>query len=158
MVDNIYSDIFCLVKQEEKYDALREIISSCSIFSTLPEDLDKFTSSVINREKKLSTDVGHGVAITHGKVPHLERTLIALGLSKEGIEFKNDGEKVHLIFVIASPLAANSDYLKGVALLLTWLHDIEFRNELLSLKDTDNVKRFLEMLQTQQYISFRGKA
>lgn len=153
MIDNIYSDVFCLVKQEERDKALREIISSCSIFSSLPETLDKFSSSVIRRERVQSTDIGHGVAIAHGKVAHLDRTIIALGYSPSGIQFKENSERVHFVFVIASPLSSSSDYLASVALLLSWLHNDSFRKEFSSCKETKHVKSFLDMLKSQKYIS-----
>jgi len=155
MLDNRYSDVFCIIQEEEKYNALEEIISSCSIFLRLPERLDKFTESVIEREKLQSTDIGHGVAITHGKVAYLEKTIIALGYSKTGIVFKEGGEPVHLIFVIASPLSSDSDYLQSVSSLLSWVHDMNFRAELEECKLTDNVKAFFDMLQSQSFKSIK---
>ena len=151
MIDNFYSDVFCILKQEEKYNALREIISSCSIFSKVPEDLEKYISSVLEREKKQSTDIGHGVAIAHGKVPNLGKTIIALGLSEKGIEFKDNSEPVHLIFVIASPLADDMDYLKSVSALLSWVHDSNFRNELENCAFSESVKSFFSMLSSQEF-------
>ena len=58
---------------------------------------------------------------------------------------------MHLIFVIASPLAPCSDYLQSVAALLSWVHDIEFRKELGDCSLTNNVKVFLDMLEKKQY-------
>ena len=127
MIENPYSDVFCIVEKDDKYEAFEQIISSCAIFSSLPESLDKFIASVIRRERKQTTDIGHGVAIAHGKV---------LGLKKT---------------VIASPLSTGSDYLQSVAALLSWVHDMEFRRELAQGDFTDNVASFLEMLEKCHY-------
>ncbi len=158
MIDlSLYSDVFCILDKEEKYSALEEVISSCSIFSLLPEEIDKFKASVIRRERKLSTDIGHGVAIAHGKVPHLEKTVIALGYSEKGIQFKEDSTLVHLVFVIASP-PNGSDYIVSISSILSWVHDLEFRDELSSCELTDNVKAFFDMLKKQSFFSFDLKS
>ncbi len=151
MIENPYSDVFCIVEKDDKYEAFEQIISSCAIFSSLPESLDKFIASVIRRERKQTTDIGHGVAIAHGKVLGLKKTVIGLGFSQRGIVFKDGGEPVHLIFVIASPLSTGSDYLQSVAALLSWVHDMEFRRELAQGDFTDNVASFLEMLEKCHY-------
>lgn len=146
-----YSDVFCVVDCEEKYGALSEIISRCSIFSHLPEDIELFKKAVIEREKILSTDIGHGVSIAHGKVSGLKDTIIVLGYSKQGILFKDNGEKVHLIFVIASPLEGNSNYILSLSKLLTWVHDSSFREELERFVPSDSVYQFLDMLKSENF-------
>lgn len=151
MDKKLYSDVFCYLDEFDKFDALRTVISSCSVFSTLPVSLEEFESAVINREKLQSTDIGHGVAIAHGKISGLESTRIALGFSRKGISFKPNSVPVHLIFVIASPLENDTDYLKSVASLLSWIHDPCFRDKLEKLEVCDDQENFFKMLQSQQF-------
>lgn len=147
----LYSDVFCYLDDLDKFDALRTVISSCSVFSTLPVSREEFENAVINREKLQSTDIGHGVAIAHGKIPGLDSTRIALGFSRNGITFKSNSVPVHLIFVIASPLENDTDYLKSVASLLSWIHDPLFRDKLEKLEVCDDQECFFKMLQSQHF-------
>lgn len=151
MDTKLYSDVFCYIDESDKYEALSKVISSCSIFSTLPVSKEEFESAVINREKLQSTDIGHGVAIAHGKISGLDSTKIALGFSKKGIVFKSNSFPVHLLFVIASPLGNDSNYLKSVASLLSWIHDPVFREKLEKLEDCVDQECFFEMLHSQHY-------
>lgn len=146
-----YSDVFCQIVEEEKFMALEKVIFSCSIFATLPESLEEFKAKVIKREQEQSTDIGHGVAIAHGKVSGINNTKIALGFSNKGILFKEGSSLVHLIFVIASPLSNDVDYLKSVAALLSWVHDPDFRAKLENFDDSKEDRMFLDMLKSQNY-------
>ena len=147
----LYKDVFCILDDCDKYQALEKIISSCTIFSSLPENREEFCASVLKREREQSTDIGHGVAIAHGKVDGLEKTRIALGFSKKGILFKENGMPVHLIFVIASPLNDNANYLKSLSALLSWVHDPEFRSKLEELHSCTEEECFFKMLKNQQF-------
>lgn len=53
------------------------------------------------REKKMSTGIANGLALPHAKLPEATSTLLALGLSRQGIEYNSlDGEPVHVVFMI----------------------------------------------------------
>ncbi len=146
------SSVFCIVKSDEKHEAIDEIIASCDVFEALPEKA-RFIKAVHRRERLQSTGIGHGVAIAHGKVPGLEMPIIAFGLSREGIVFDDRyPDPVRMIFVIASSPAGQTDYLKAVASILTWVHDPDFRARLSAgnLED-DDVRLFIDMLRSQEF-------
>ena len=64
----------------DKFAAFGEMVRNCSVFDAV-SDKHAFLESVIKREKLQSTGIGHSIAIAHGKVAHLDRTHIALGIS-----------------------------------------------------------------------------
>ena len=144
--------VFCLVSESDKHDAIDHIIASCTLFDELP-DKKRFAAAVHRRERVHSTGIGHGVAIAHGKCPHIERPYIALGISEEGIIFDDRfPDPVHIIFVIASCPTKESAYLHAVASILSWVHDPDFRRRLLSGEDDEGVRRFFQMLRTQEFV------
>ncbi len=146
------SSVSCIVSSDDKYRAIDEIISSCSVFDELP-DKEKFREAVHRRERIQSTGIGHGVAIAHGKIPGIEHPFAALGFSEDGIIFDEKyPEPVRLIFVIASSPSHESEYLKAVAAILSWVHDPEFRRMLVSGLDNDTTRRFQKMLRTQDFV------
>ena len=146
------SDILCLISGSDKYRAIDEIISSCPVFDELP-DKARFTEAVHRRERIQSTGIGHGVAIAHGKVPGIDHPVVALGYSEDGIIFDTKyPEPVRLVFVIASSPSHESDYLKAVAALLSWVHDPDFRRKLVEKESNESVVRFFNMLRSQIFV------
>lgn len=141
---------FCRIKASEEFEAIDEVISSCPVLSSLPES---YVKAVHRRESLQSTDIGHGVAIAHGKVGHLDHVRIALGYSEKGVLFKNgQGEPVRLLFVIASDPLDDSQYVKALSVILCWVHDPSFRAALAEkLWDNPRVKLFFKMLETQDF-------
>ena len=56
--------------------------------------------AVMEREKLMSTGVGRGVAIPHGKYPYTDEVLVCVGVSRKGLDFDAvDGQPVY-IFVL----------------------------------------------------------
>ena len=71
---------------------------------------------LLERESLGSTGIGQGLAIPHGRLPGLDRMLIILARSREGIPFNAvDSKKVHIIFLLMAPGNAASAYLKVLA-------------------------------------------
>lgn len=120
----------CLLPMETKRDAIRHVVDSCPVFSVVP-DHDRFLRAVFRRERVESTGIGHGVAIAHGKIIGLNTVAIALGISKEGIEYGSvDGNKVHLLFVIASSPTTQLVYLRQLCRLLECARRPDVRSSL----------------------------
>ena len=146
------SSVLCIVSSDEKYRAIDEIISSCPVFDELP-DKERFRGAVHRRERIQSTGIGHGVAIAHGKVPDIDHPIAALGFSRDGIIFDDRyPDPVKLIFVIASSPSHESDYLKAVASILSWVHDPDFRKMLVECADNETTERFLTMMRSQEFV------
>lgn len=136
----------------DKFAAFGEIVRNCSVFDAI-SDRDAFLEAVIKREKLQSTGIGHAVAIAHGKVPHLDHTRIALGLSPDGIPFDDMfSEPVRLVFLIASCPTKQAEYVKALAALLSWVHDESLRTELENYEfRRQRCHRFLSMMASQHF-------
>jgi len=73
---------------------------------------------VLDRESQRSSGIGCGVAIPHARNEAISQPSIALGRSKEGIDFESlDNAPVHLVFLLATPINAGADHLKALARL-----------------------------------------
>jgi nitrogen PTS system EIIA component len=105
------------LKSKDKYSAIRELVQKAPIFSSL-KDPCRIEQAAIEREKILTTGLGRGVAIAHGKTSCVEETVILLGISRHGIDFESmDGEPVHLLFLIANPPEKTDEYLLALSTL-----------------------------------------
>ena len=97
---------------------------------------------LMERERLGSTGIQDGIAIPHGKVPGLERIVIACGLKPSGIEFDAHDEKpTKIFFVLLAPEFAAGLHLKALARLSRLLKDGKFRDRLLSSKDAGEIYR-----------------
>jgi Phosphotransferase system mannitol/fructose-specific IIA domain (Ntr-type) len=135
----------------DKYEAFREIVSSCSIFHYL-RNREEFLNRVIEREEIQTTGMGHGVAIAHGKIEGIGKPIVALGFSRDGIKYDNVfPEPVHLLFVIASDPVEQNEYIKAVSSILSWVHDVDFRDDIQQHLTSERAKSFLSMLLSRSF-------
>jgi mannitol/fructose-specific phosphotransferase system IIA component (Ntr-type) len=73
---------------------------------------------VLAREGEGTTGIGGGVAVPHAKTALTKELLVAVGIAGTGIEWASvDGDRVHVVFLIASPPDANQEYLA----LMKWV-------------------------------------
>ncbi|MGB9730865.1 MULTISPECIES: cation:proton antiporter [Calditerrivibrio] len=77
----------------------------CKVISNVYNlDFENIKYIVTERERLMPTGIGNGIAIPHGRVPGLEKPIIAVGISNVGIDFgSRDGTLAHLIFLILTP-------------------------------------------------------
>ena len=71
---------------------------------------DSLVSAAMDREGVLSTAMGEGLAFPHVRGVEGGALTLAMGVSKEGIDW--DGTKVHLVFLSAIPVAVSAFYLR----------------------------------------------
>jgi nitrogen PTS system EIIA component len=93
---------------------------------------DEILKVLAERERVATTGIGDGIAIPHGKMPGLARTIAAVGVSREGVPFDAiDGGMVHLfVAVLSSAGEGAGDHLKVLAQLSRLLRDPAFRDEI----------------------------
>lgn len=131
------------LQETEKYRAIHELIQRAPAFRTI-EDIKEFENAVITREKIRSTALGHGVALAHGKSRVVKKFFIALGRSRRGIDFgAPDGQPVNFLFLVATPLNWEREYLSAVSALSGLLRDGNFRERLLAIKSSEKLEEVL---------------
>ncbi|MGE5174795.1 MAG: PTS sugar transporter subunit IIA [Hyphomicrobiales bacterium] len=73
-------------------------------------------SKVLQRESMMSTGIGNGVAIPHGKTRLLDHLVAACGVSPAGIDFDSmDGEPATLFILLVSPESLRGPHVKALA-------------------------------------------
>jgi len=118
------------LESREKFEAIRELIHAAPVFNGT-ETRNRIVEAVVQREKILSTGLGHGVALAHGTTDAVDRIIIALGISRQGIEYGAvDQAPVHLLFVIINPPGRQVEYLLALAAVTRMIRDEDFRRSL----------------------------
>lgn len=138
-------------KSTSKEDSI-EKLTNLMVKTGCIKDKDGYKKLIIEREELSSTGIGHGIAIPHGKGKSVYKPSVIVAVSKEGIDFDSiDGEKVHLIFMIAVPDNSDNMHLEILSRLSTILMNEEFRERLISCNDIDT---FLMMIDSMERIKF----
>ncbi len=122
----------CVINLESstKEDAIVEIVNHLSALGKLL-DKGRVINDILKREELGSTGIGHRVAIPHSPSDGVEGFVIGFGRSVAGIDFNSiDGDKVNLIFLMATNPKELNLYLKLLAKLSKLLNDDNFRREL----------------------------
>lgn len=100
---------------------------------------------LIEREQLGSTGVGSGVAIPHCKLAGLDEVVLAVGISRKGVDFGAiDAQPVRLFFVVVSPTDAPAAHLQVLAAISRWLKKDSHVNRLLALHDRQKIYALLE--------------
>ena len=96
-------------------EALQEM-SRRVVAAGVPADPEQLSRRLLEREKLGCTGLGSGVAIPHCKLAGVSEVLLAVGISREGVDFgAPDGRPVHVIFLILSPPEAAALHLQALA-------------------------------------------
>lgn len=89
--------IFLSVSCEDKRELIEMI---CTKLYEKEYTCKEFLSSVLKREREISTEIGSGIAIPHGNTQFVKHSVIAYAYVKEGVVWSKD-EIVYHIFLLA---------------------------------------------------------
>ncbi|MCA9753763.1 MAG: PTS sugar transporter subunit IIA [Gemmatimonadetes bacterium] len=121
-----------------KEAVLRELVS------LLPgrdsTERETILEAVLEREGRMSTGIGQGVAIPHGKTGVVKGMEMAFGIASEPIDYGAlDGEPVDVFFLLLSPPDLTAPHIKMLAGISRMLSSDTFRDELAAAVDAEDV-------------------
>lgn len=94
-------------------------------------DADQVLRAVRAREQVLSTGVGSGVGIPHGKCDAVPALAMAAGVTGGPVDFDSlDGQPVRLLFLLVGPDAAAGDHVKTLSRISRLVRKDDFRQRL----------------------------
>jgi PTS system nitrogen regulatory IIA component len=106
------------------------------------EDPGEVLRVVRDREAILSTGIGSGVAIPHGKTPVCAGLSIAAGVTSQPVEFDAlDGEPVRLLFLLVGPETEAGAHIKALSRISRLVRQPELRERLLAARDEEEFLR-----------------
>lgn len=86
---------------------------------------------LLAREKLGSTGLGHGVAIPHGRLPGLDKTIGVFIRVPKGVDFDApDNEPVDLVFALLVPEESTEEHLQVLADIATYFNSRDSRDAL----------------------------
>lgn len=133
----------------DKDDAINKMIELANN-SGLIVDIDKVKQCVFDREKLVSTGVGKGFAIPHGKTDEIKDIVAAFAILKNPIDFDSiDLEPVKFIFLIVGKESLMNAHIKLLSRISRLMNKDDFREKLEEAKTPGEVlKLFRDEEQT----------
>jgi fructose-specific phosphotransferase system IIA component len=112
------------------------------IVSNSPKVLDKerVRNAIFEREKIMSTGVGNGFAIPHGKTDAVSDIVAAFGITAQPIDYQSLDEKpVRLVFLLIGKENLVGPHIKLLSRISRLMNKEDFRNKLLEMSSPHNV-------------------
>jgi PTS system nitrogen regulatory IIA component len=102
---------------------------------------------IMSREKLMSTGIGDGIAIPHGKTAGMDEVLCAFGTKPDGVDFKSiDGQPADIFFLIVSPEDEPNIHLNFLAAVSHILQSEENRKHIRDFSSSQDAIAFFTMI------------
>ena len=131
-------------KSENKVDIINELIDLLQDDERII-DLEEVRRCVFDRENIMSTGVGKGFAIPHGKTNSINDIIAAFGRSKNPVEYNSlDGEPVQLIFLLVGKDNLVGKHIKLLSRISRLMNNDEFRQNLVNADSKEAILKIFE--------------
>jgi PTS system nitrogen regulatory IIA component len=126
-----------------KSEVLEELLE-LAMRSGQIQDQKAALKSILEREKKMSTGMHHGLAIPHGKTAAVDRLVGAIGLAPQGIDFEAmDGQPSRIFILSISPANRAGPHIQFLAEISRLLNRQDSRYRLLAAKNAEELHAML---------------
>jgi mannitol/fructose-specific phosphotransferase system IIA component (Ntr-type) len=115
-------------------------------------DKEKVKEAIFEREKIMSTGVGNGFAIPHGKTDAVSDIVAAFAVTAEPIDYQSlDEQPVRLVFLLVGKDSMVGPHIKLLSRISRLMNKEEFRKKLLSAASS---KEVLEIFRAEEATYF----
>jgi len=127
------------LKSTTKEGVISELLDLL-VSAKLVTDRDAVRAAVMDRERKMSTGIQHGVAIPHGKTSAVKNLVACIGIKKDGVDFAAlDGEPSRIFIMTLSPLDRVGPHVQFLAEVSMVIKTEEARERLLNATNAQEV-------------------
>jgi len=135
------------MEAKDKMDAINKMVDLANKSGKIT-DVEKVRAVVFEREKLVSTGVGKGFAIPHGKSDDISDIVAAFAVLAEPIDFDSiDSEKVVFIFLLVGKDSMLNTHIKLLSRISRLMNKDEFRSNLLKAQSTAEL---LQIFKTEE--------
>lgn len=130
----------------DRWGMIKEIVALLVKTNTISADQESSTvAALTEREKKMSTGIGKGVAIPHCTIENLDDIRIALAVNEKGINFQAiDDEPVKVIIMLLVPKSKLSQHIKTLANIAKFMNNDDLKNTLISMKNPEDILKLFQ--------------
>ena len=122
--------------KEEIIDAMIDIVST----SPRVQDKERVRQAIFDREKIMSTGVGNGFAIPHGKTEAVSDIVAAFAVTEQPIDYQSlDAKPVRLVFLLVGKENMVGPHIKLLSRISRLMNKEDFRKRLLAIKSPKEI-------------------
>jgi len=109
-------------------------------------------NAVEERERIMTTAIGYGVAIPHGKTGAVDDLVAAFAVLDEGIDFGAlDGQPIRLAFLLLGPKEPSGPHIRMLSRISRLMGREELRNKLLSTSTSSEVRDLFRNIEQDMF-------
>ncbi len=103
-------------------------------------DKERMRSAILEREKIMSTGVGSGFAIPHGKTDAVQDIVAAFAITEQPIDYQSlDDQPVRIVFLLVGKDNSVGPHIKLLSRISRLMNKEEFRKKLLEAKSPPEI-------------------
>jgi PTS system fructose-specific IIC component len=107
-------------------------------------DINAARKAVLERERRMSTGMKHGIAIPHGKTETVKELVACIGVSEQAVDFDAlDREPCRIFIMTLSPADKTGPHLQFLAEVSLLFRSAEKRAAILAAKTPEEVLKVL---------------
>lgn len=143
-------ETICLdLKAQTKDEALKELVEMLEAAGKLNSQ-SQFLADIWKREEIGNTGFDDGIAIPHAKSDAVAKPAVAVGISRNGIDYgAEDGELSDVFFMLASPDGDDHHHIEVLAQISTKIIEDGFVEKLKLAQSREEALEMLTDIQTQ---------
>lgn len=133
-------------------DVLAQVVTSCSSQGIIPAELqDQVVQTLLDREERGATGIGHGVGVPHAYVDGITETTIVFVRLKRPIDVGgSDHQATRYLFVLLGPTGQVDIHLNTLATIARAVSDNDVRYDLGNAQSSEDVVKALGDFQKRQ--------
>lgn len=126
------------LESTDKETLIGELSGLAAAVSGLPDEEERFRHAIMAREAVLSTGIGGGVALPHGKCDVLDEIVLVGGRTAVPVDFDAlDAEPVRLVMMLVGPESSASLHVKVLGNISRLFRNRTVRNRLVESTTAD---------------------
>ena len=146
--DLLTEDVIRIPLENTEKEKIIEEMIDLLVAAGKVQDRDKILKAVLDRERVMSTGVGDGVAIPHGKAEGVKELAASFGRTRTDVDFDAlDDKPVRLVFMLVGPPDVTGPHLKALSRISRLMHKKNFRERLLN---AESPKEVLETISREE--------
>lgn len=143
--------IIAQLQGQSKEDIINELIDLFKDDERIV-NLEKVRTAVLEREKIMSTGVGKGFAIPHGKTDSVTEIIAAFGKTSKPIDFAAlDEQPVYLVFLLVGKDNLVGPHIKLLSRISRMMNKDEFRDKLLKAESSEEIYNIFQEEETNYF-------
>jgi PTS system fructose-specific IIC component len=135
------------LKHSDKEGIIEELLDLAMKTSKV-KDRKKALKDLLDREDLGSTGLENGLAIPHARTNSVNGVALALGISKEGIDFQSaDGKPSRLFFLLLAAENETSVSVQVLALIARMNLSAQFRSKMISAESPESALEIIRSME-----------